>query len=161
MKKSIIILLVLIITFGCSSCQNVPEPQIKEGEFPFEIVYEIDGEIITVNDVYVCEFGGFDWNEGVGKYRKWKGYIKSSGAEELILLEDGDLKFAVSIGSPEYYMGDPTCSYFENEPSIFYIKPNEFGGTTVGLSDIESLLERYKLKLVSWTFSEPIENSFE
>ena len=44
MKKSIIILLVIIIVFSFSSCETVPEPQIKEGEFPFEIVYEIDGE---------------------------------------------------------------------------------------------------------------------
>ena len=88
MKKIIVILLTSIIIFSFSSCQNVPEPQIKEGEFPFEMVYEIDGETITVNDIYVCEFDGFDWNEGVGKHRKWKGYIKSSGTDVLILLED-------------------------------------------------------------------------
>ena len=161
MKKIIVILLTSIIIFSFLSCQNVPEPQIKEGEFPFEMVYEIDGETITVNDIYVCEFDGFDWNEGVGKHRKWKGYIKSSGTEVLILLEDGDLKFAVSVGSPEYYMSDPTCPYFENTPSIFYIKPNEAGGITSGMLDIEPLLEQYKLKLISWKFSEPIENSFE
>ena len=161
MKKILVLLLVFVILFCTTSCQNVPEPQVQKGEFPFEIVYEIDEETVTVNDVYVCEFDGFDWNEGLGKHRKWKGYLKSSGAEELILLEDGDLKFAVSIGSPEYYMSDPTCPYSENTPSIFYIKPNEFGGTTVGSSDIESLLAQYKLKIVSWTFSEPIENFFE
>ena len=161
MKKSIIILLVIIIVFSFSSCETVPEPQIKEGEFPFEIVYEIDGEIITVNDVYVCEFDGYDWNEGSGKHRKWKGYIKSSGSEELILLEDGDLKFAVSVGSPEYYMGDPSCQWPENTPSIYYIKPNEFGGNTSGSSGIEPLLEQYRLKLISWEFSVPIQNSFE
>ena len=160
MKKSIIILIVLIIALSFSGCENVPEPQIKEGEFPFEIVYEIDGEIIIVNDVYICEFDGFDWNEGVGKHRKWKGYIKS-GAEELILLEDGDLKFAVSVGSPEYYMSDPSCQWSENTPSIYYIKPNEFGGITSGSSGIEPLLEQYKLKLISWKFSDPIQNSFE
>ena len=118
MKKSIIILLVIIIVFSFSSCETVPEPQIKEGEFPFEIVYEIDGEIITVNDVYVCEFDGFDWNEGAGKHRKWKGYIKSSGSEGLILLEDGDLKLAVSVGSPEYYMSDPSCQWSEDTPKF-------------------------------------------
>ena len=161
MKKIIVILLTSIIIFSFSSCQNVPEPQIKEGEFPFEMVYEIAGETITVNDIYVCEFDGFDWNTGVGKHRKWKGYIKSSGTEVLILLEDGDLKFAVSVGSPEYYMSDPTCPYSENTPSIFYIEPNEFGGITSSVMDIEPLLEQYKLKLISWKFSEPIENSFE
>ena len=161
MKKSVIILLVLMIVLSFSSCENVPEPQIKEGEFPFEIVYEIDGEIITVNDVYICEFDGFDWNEGVGKHRKWKGHIKSSEAEELILLEDGDLKFAVSVGSPEYYMSDPSCQWSENTPSIYFIKPNKLGGITSGSSNIETLLEQYKLKLISWNFADPIQNSFE
>ena len=161
MKKSVIILLVLMIVLSFSSCENVPVPQIKEGEFPFEIVYEIDGETVTVNDIYICEFDGFGWNEGVEKYRKWKGYIKSSGTKELILLEDGDLKFAVSVGSPEYYMSDPSCQWSENTPSIYYIKPNEFGGITSGSSDIEPLLEQYKLKLISWKFSDPIQNSFE
>ena len=125
-------------------------------------MYEVDGKTVTVNDVYVCEFDGFDWNEGVGKYRKCKGYIKSSGKEELILLEDGDLKFAVSVGSPEYYMSDHFWSYTgEYIPSIYYIKTNEFGGTFSGVLDIEPLLEQYKLKLISWEFSEPIQKSFE
>jgi hypothetical protein len=161
LKKIVAVLIALITVLSFSGCQNVPEPQIKEGEFPFEIVYEIDGKIITINDVYICEFDGFDWNEGVGKHRKWKGYIKSSGEKELILLEDGDLKFAVNIGSPDYYMNDPNCSYSENTPSIYYIMPNEFGGTSSGVLDIEPLLEQYKLKIVSWEFSEPIQNSFE
>ena len=145
-----------------SSCEYVPEPEIKEGEFPFEIVYEKDGEIVTVNDVYVCEFDGFDWNEGVGKHRKWKGYIKSSGAKELILLEDGDLKLAVSVGFPEYYMSDQSITQIKDlTPAIYYIKPNELGGTSSGMLDIEPLLEQYKIQLVSWNFSEPIQNSFE
>ena len=161
MKKIIAILSSLFIILSFSSCEKAPTPQITKGEFPFEITYEIDGETITVSDVYVCEFDGFDWNEGVGKHRKWKGCIKSSGAKELILHKDGDLKFAISVGSPEYYMSDPDCAYSENVPSIYYIKPNEFGGTTSGTLDIEPLLEQYKLKLISWNFSEPIQNSFE
>ena len=161
MKKIVAILIALITLLSFSGCQNVPEPQIKEGEFPFEIVYEIDGKIITVNDVYVCEFDGFVWNKGIGKHRRWKGYLKRSGTEELVLLEDGDLKFAVSVGSPEYYMSDPDCAYSDNTPTIYYIKSNEFGGTTSGTLDIEPLLEQYKLKLISWEFSEPIQNLFE
>lgn len=162
MKKIVVILLALIFVFSFSGCKNVSEPEIKEGEFPFEIVYEINGETIKINDIYVCEFDGFDWNEGVGKHRKWKGYIKSSGAKELILLEDGDLKLAVSVGFPEYYMSDQSITQIkELTPSIYYIKPNELGGTSSGVLDIEPLLEQHKLKLVSWNFSEPIQNSFE
>ena len=87
--------------------------------------------------------------------------MKRSGTEELVLFEDGDLKFAVSVGSPEYYMSDPDCAYSDNTPSIYYIKSNEFGGTTSSTLDIEPLLEQYKLKLISWEFSEPIQNLFE
>lgn len=162
MKKIILMFLSSLLVFSFSGCGYVPKPQITKGEFPFQIVYEIDGETVTVNDVYVCEFDGFDWNEGVGKHRKWKGYIKSCGAEEIILLEDGDLKFACSVGNPEYYMGD--SSYLipgEYTPSIYYIKNGENGGSFYGTSDIEPMLEQYKLKIISWKLSEPIENSFE
>ena len=141
---------------------NPPKPEVTYAEFPFEIVYELDGTEITVNDVYVCEFDGFSWNEGVGKHRQWKGYLKSSGEEDLILLEDGNLKLACSLGGPLYYMGEPSMSMDEYTPYIFYIiHPDEFGGTTSGVGDIEPLLEQYKIKLVSWKLSDPIENSFE
>ena len=61
------------------STPNPPEPEVTYGEFPFEIVYEIDGEIFTINDVYVCEYRGIALSEASGKCRSWKGYIKSSG----------------------------------------------------------------------------------
>lgn len=75
---------------------NPPEPEITYCEFPFEIVYEIDGEIITINDVYVCQYDGIGANEGSGKYRVWKSYIKSTGEENLILFKDGNLTLACS-----------------------------------------------------------------
>lgn len=141
---------------------NPPKPEITYGEFPFEIIYEIDGEVITINDVYVCQYDGIGANEGSGKYREWKGYIKSSGEEELILFEDGNLKLACSLGDPKYYMSDPSMPTQEYTPKIFYIiSPNEFGGTSSGTMDIEPILEQYKIKLISWKLSEPIKNSFE
>lgn len=101
-------------------------------------------------------------NEGIGKYRKWKGYIKSSGDEKLILLEDGKLKLACSIGDPAYYMGDDNMTIEEHTPSIFNIKTTDiFGGTSYGVLDIEPILEQYKINLVSWKLSDPIQNSFE
>ncbi len=141
---------------------NPPKPEVTYGEFPFEIVYEIDGEMVTVSDVYVCTYDGIGANGGSGKHRTWQGYLKSTGEEQLVLLQDGNLTFACSVGSPEYYMSDPCMFDYENVPSIYYvIYPNEFGGTSSGTMDIEPLLERYKLKLISWKLSEPIPNSFE
>ena len=140
-----------------------PKPEIIYGEFPFELVYSIDGEIITIQDTYVCEYDGWDVHSGsLSKVRAWDGYIKSTGADELILLEDGNLKFACSLGSPEYYMSDPSKPTKEYTPHIYYIEdPNDFGGRSSGTLDIEPLLEKYKIKLISWKFSDPIENSFE
>ncbi len=150
-----------LIGLGIMLEPNPPEPAIKYAEFPFEVVYEIDDEIVTVNDIYVCEYDGIGMNEGVGKYRKWKGYIKSSGKEELILLEDGDLKLACSVGYPEYYMGDPSkLNPEEYTPYMYYIKSNSFGGISSGVMDIEPILEQYRLKLISWKLSKPIQNSF-
>lgn len=141
---------------------NPPKPEITYGEFPFEIVYEIDGEITTINDVYVCQYDGIGANEGSGKYRVWKSYIKSTGEENLILVEDGNLKLACSLGGPKYYMSDPSMPTQEYTPKIFYIiSPDEFGGTSSGIMDIEPILEQYKIKLISWKLSEPITNSFE
>lgn len=154
-------LLMIVVLPGCAwLTPDPPKPEITYAEFPFEVVYELDGETVTVNDIYVCEFDGFGWNEAVGKHREWKGYIKSTGAKELVLHDNGDLKFAVSVGSPEYYMDDPDCAYSENVPKIYYIKQHASGGISSGLFDEEKMLQQYKLKLVSWTFSKPIQNSF-
>ena len=140
---------------------NPAKPEVTYGEFPFVIVYEIDGEVVTVSDVYVCQYDGIGANEGVGKYREWKGYIKSTGEEQLVLHQDGNLSLACAVGSPKYYMSDPSMADDEYTPYIYYIEsPNEFGGTSSGVLDIEPLLEQYKIKLISWQLSDPIENSF-
>ena len=145
-----------------------PAVSVKYAEFPFEITYEINGEVKTVNDIFVCKYDGVGMNEGVGKYIKWKGYVKSTGEEDILLIEDGNISMFCSIGSPEYYMGDP--SYFIDgiarpdyriTPSIYYIEyPNEFGGETIGIAENEHL-EKYKIKLISWKLSDPIVNSFK
>lgn len=141
---------------------NPPTPEITYGEFPFEIVYEIDGEMITISDVYVCEYDGIGANEGSGKHRTWKGYFKSTGEERLVLFQDGNLTFACAVGYPEYYMSDPCVFNYSYVPYIYYvISPDEFGGASSGVMDIEQLLERYKLKLISWDLSKPIQNSFD
>ena len=141
---------------------NPSKPEVTYGEFPFEIVYELDGETVTINDVYICEYDGTGANEGVGKHRTWKGYFKSTGDETFVLLQDGNTTLACAVGYPEYYMSDPDTPSKEYVPYIYYIiSPDKLGGTTSGVSDIEQLLEQYKLKLVSWEISEPIQNSFE
>jgi hypothetical protein len=162
MKRLILALISLSLLFSLAACERVPEPRVERAEFPFEIVYEIGGEIKTASDVYVCEYEGAAWNENTGKQRQWRGYVKSTGKDYVVLLEDGDLKFACKIGSAAYYMGEPSMANAEKfTPSIYYIRTFASGGVSSGFTGIEPMLEEYQLKLVSWKLPEPIENSFE
>ena len=159
----------LLIGAGMLFAPKDPRPEITYGEFPFELVYEIDGQVITVQDTYVCEFQGYSVNEGsMRKMREWSGHMKSTGEEYVILVQDGNFYLVCSVGSPKYYMNDPYYDSYNvgglHEPNIFYIiEPNDVGGSTSGGSqeEIERLMEQYKIKLVSWQFSEPIENTFK
>ena len=162
MKRIISILTLMFVLLSFSACAHIPAPEITKAEFPFEIVYEIDGEIKVIDDVFVCEYEGIEWNEGHGRYRQWKGYVKSSGKDHVVLLEDGNLKFACKVGTAAYYMGDPSMANAgEYAPSIYYIRTFESGGVSSGVAGIEPLLEEYKLKLISWKLSRPIENYFK
>ena len=162
MKRKISAFILLLILLNVSACTHIPSPEITKAEFPFEIVYEIDGETIVINDVFICEYDGIEWNEGQGRHRQWNGYVKSTGKDYVVLLEDGNLKFACKVGTAAYYMGDPSMANAgEYTPSIYYIRTFESGGVSSGVAGIEPLLEEYKIKLVSYKLSKPVENSFK
>lgn len=135
------------------------EPQIQYGEFPFEIVYQLDGELYTVSDVFVCEYDGIGVDEGVGKHIQWKGYLKSNGNEEIVLLRKDSVRIVCSIGSPEYYMGDGDQSEQGIQPDLLLIEDYESLTTVHVLTDAEG--EKYKIKLISWQLTKPIINTFE
>ena len=60
-----------------------PKPEITYGEFDFKLVYEIDGEIQTIEDTIICEFDGFNIDEANGKTRRWKEEFKNEQGNEL------------------------------------------------------------------------------
>ena len=156
----------LVLYLHSFSITDPLEPEIKYAEFPFELVYEINGEIITVNDTYVCEYDGVSVYEGTQKARQWKGYVKSIGDEDLalVLVQDGNTYLVCTLGSPGYYMKDPDYEYGEPRPQIIYvIKPNDMGGVSSGVAPetLDPLLEKYQLKIISWEFSDPIENEYK
>ena len=162
MKKIFSVLLLLFILTSLSSCQGVPTPAITQAEFPFEIVYEKNGEIITASDVYVCEFEGIEWNENVGKHRQWKGYVKSTGESTLVLHTEGGIKVTCSLGTAAYYMSDPLAATIEEvTPTVQRVQTFESGGvSSMSLTD-EQLWEQYGIRLITWAFSAPIENTYE
>ena len=144
---------------------NPPEPTIRYGEFPFELVYEIDGEIVTVNDVYICEYTGIALtSECCAKERSWKGYVKSSRESGVFLTEDkteeGTIKIYCSVGSARIYMDDERYGKTSGwTPKVYSIETTDRTSTTCFLG--EEIMEKYHIKLISWKFSDPIENTFE
>jgi hypothetical protein len=153
-----------------------PAPQVTYGEFPFRLEYEIDGKGIVVEDTVICEYDGIGWNEGVGKHRKWKSSL-SDGKEYIVLVEG---KNAVPVrewksdeiavyqeiffnpGVAGYYMGDTEQAkiYSTTFPDASYFEKYEDGSSMSGIISAKELLDRFKIKLLSWDHSQPIENSF-
>ena len=175
-----IVLLAIIILVGASYLfvlsgaifsfgSNPPEPEIKYGEFPIIINYEVDGEVNSLEDTVICEFDGFESLGAAGKYRKWKSELKS-GSDSLILQCKGDgnlvVEIAISYGMPEYYMGDFKQSKEEYERAMMDSKyigcVKTYNGIKTSYSITkEEAWEKYKLKIIDIQYSEPIENSFK
>ena len=150
-----------ILYCGIALEENPQTPEITSAEFPFELVYEIDGETKTVSDIYVCEFDGIEMNEGIGKYREWNGYIKGTGEEYVVLYEDSEIQFVCYVGSAAYYMGDQSDPSEEFTPFILWKKYLPEMDINASGPANKDTLDEYKIKLISWKLSDPIENSFE
>ena len=134
---------------------NPPKPAITYGEFPFSVEYRIGDEIFVVNDVVICEYDGIGWNEGIGKHYKWRQKLKNSTGENVLIIEDGELCIYINVGGADYYMNDP--NYMGAIPFIPNIYP-------VGESNYRSqdeIMDKYKIELINYEFSKPIENKFE
>jgi len=177
----------LTMLFSLSACgsllEDPPKPEITYGEFPFELIYEVNGTKKSVQDTLICEFDGIGMNEGVLKYRKWKGHLASGNSE--IVIWEGKNREAINInrvseiaktqkvffdpGESAYYMGDidyydKDVEYpnFENKfPIIFYYEKFEDGEFYTGILEEDELLERFEIKLISWEHAPPIENTFK
>ena len=158
---SAIILVVAILAIVVYSVVSsiALKPAITEGEFPFSITYELDGETITINDIYKARY---DRNDGYAdtKSRVYVGEIGNLGeGNTLYTLKKGE-NTRVELCTyfyPDYLMGDPKYDYFDNEafePKMYYYDAEE-----QEYSDKETL-EAQGVKLISFEYPTPIENSF-
>ena len=146
-----------------------PMPKIKYGEFPFRIEYEINSERKVVEDTVICEFDNVEREPdiGGGKYRKWKDRLASGGELEIFLFTDGKSSVYYNAGRATYYMDDKdgknNMLYYQSNkylsPCILYT--NREDKSYLDIITAEEMMEKYKAKLISWDFSEPIVNSFE
>ncbi len=139
-------------------------PQSDYGEFPYTLVYTINGERIEVSDTYVIEYRGTGYNEGNGKYNKWATYSKMRGDasatthnlldEYPTLYHDNGIRIYFFLGSAEYYMGLKDSS---NKIVPGDIVIDEAGAPT-GSRPIsnEELLRDYNIEILEKYISDPI-----
>lgn len=159
----IILFIIAPFTLLINSIFEVGEspPEIKYGEFPFKLVYEVDGERKEIEDTLICEFDGFDWNEANGRYRKWKRRLASGNNEILLFNVNSTVNIYFDPGPAKYFMGDCTANEFTtdfpNARKSVTIDDKYYSGYPI---DAEQLMKLYKIKLISWDYTEPIINSF-
>jgi hypothetical protein len=127
----------------------------------------MNGQRHELKDTLIGEYDGTGWNEGIGKFRKWKLTLKSSGADRLTLVKtkEGEVEIEIflSLGHAEYLMGDPEMdrNYKQNYPSSPLITTKEGHMTSSSLFTSGELTEKYKIRILKWETSPPIQNHFE
>jgi hypothetical protein len=167
MKKIKILVITLLITVfssllsGCVA--KVPLPEIKEGRFNFSVDYKINGEVKTYSGVYVCKYVGA-YKTLLGEGVDWEGYIENNDENGIIPIhtnEDGviyiDLYFV-----PEYFMGDPDAICYDVPvPVLYMVYHSDDPYVSSYENDPEILETNYGVKLISYKYDDPIENTFK
>lgn len=154
----------LVFTIG----SEPPIPEITYGEFPISVIYEINGEIRTLENVIVCKFDGVESRGSAGKYRKWKSYLKNEDNNFgffTVGKDDIELEVGIFIGSPNYYMGDFEQDKEEYERVMNDDRFREYvewkDGVKTGNSfSKDEVWDLYKFKIIDVKYSKPIKNSF-
>lgn len=135
----------------------VRKPVITEGAFPFSITYELDGETVTICEVYKARYVG---NKAAADadIRVYVGEIGNRGEDNTVYLLKKDANTRVELWThlhPDYLLGDPNNNYLDAEalePKIYYFDSNE-----TEYRDAETLAA-HGVKLVSFSYPTPLEN---
>ena len=179
MLLSLVILLPSLLLFaGCDpftilhlsmACRpDPPTPEITTAEFPFKLVYIIDGEEVVYEDVITCTYDGFNNDASLPyKYRVWS---KEYGKSRYILLrelENGQVvRFQIPY-SASYLMGESpdAVKYSDDPPNVVLASEyerlqGEIGYLTDRVIEADELKEVYNIEIVSFEMAPPIENTF-
>ena len=163
-KFFVCVVLVAMLTALFSGClARVSIPEEKEGRFDFSVTCEINGEEKIFSGVYVCKYDGA-YKTLVGEGVDWEGYIENNDENGIIPIhtnEDGviyiDLYFV-----PEYFMGDPDAILYDvPAPALYLVYHSDDPDVSSYESDPEILETNYGVKLISYKYDDPIENTFK
>ena len=149
----------IFVTVVFSAVQKKKKkPAVTEGAFPFSITYELDGETVTINEVYKARYvknGGY----ADTKSRVYTGEIGDLGEDNTVYTLKKDANTRIELWTyfyPDYLMGDPTYDYFDGEafePRIYYFDAEE------NAYHDEKTLAEQGVKLVDFAYPIPIENT--
>ena len=178
MKKWwIAVLLFLSIFMTFAGCGKGLEPSVKEGKFDFSVTYEADGETQTVAGVFACEFVEVVFALD-GSYIEWDSHVEDTelanhleanrGYLLLKTCDDGVIYLDLNL-SAKYFMADPSYGNANTDEANLGISPrlfieyNETKGEELGVwwSEDVSVLESYGVKVISYSYDAPIENTYK
>lgn len=139
------------------------KPTITQHTFPFSITYEIDGQTVTIQDEYICNFTNYS-HSSFPAHRYYDGDYANDNEElpcgDYLIqsYEDGDLIILANFFAG-YMMGDSQYAdhyteYYRFEPYVAFYVYEDY----VEYSE-EEYLAPYNVKIVDWDYPEPIENS--
>ena len=125
---TIILAVAIVLTMISAVVAGIAlKPKVTEGEFPFSITYELDGETVTIKDVYKVQYeklGGY-------KTRMYSGEIGNRGKDNTIYVLKKNDSGRVELWThfyPDYLMGDSEYDYYDDEafePKIYYYDAQE------------------------------------
>lgn len=173
---------ILMYLYGEFTVAEPKKPQITQENFPFTLVYELNGKEIVIEDTMICKYMGSEWyGEGNTKSRIW-GMELESGGDSIVLWEgensQGEKQKIIGGVEPKYYMDDVSDDGEYEKPDkddILYpgMTEDEYRYSYVILQTIDSgggideeavekeeLLSKYGIKILSWKCRQPIQNNF-
>lgn len=155
---------ILLVLFAYFFAESPEKPEIKYGEFDYSLVYEINGETKTINDILVCEYAGI-LPTLEGKVIEWESYIKGTKKEDKYLISEND-KYRLYIYIPtdaRYFMDDPVYELygFDDPGEPWFVYEYVDGTEEYEIFTEEEYAEKFGAKIISWQIDEPIENSYK
>ena len=148
---------VLVILY--SMFIDIPsKPEVKHGEFPFELVYEYKGEQIIIKDTIVCDYDGYSWSLEGGNSRDWICDLQNDDeyGQYYVDKENEPTLYIEVPEAPDYYMGDKEFDKEYSKPVIRYIDKST--GTNYEEKDE---IEVVDIKIIEWKPSEPLKNNIK
>ena len=185
-KRLIALLISLLLILNLSSCNllvdflwgEIEEPLIKYGEFPFELVCEIDGQEVTYKDTLIIEHAGDKYLfEYEGRHNEWNRSLLNSSIDPFgasngfnikkgITKEGYEYKISFFLGTSSYYMGveETGSSVYARvgaSPGDFILFCDELGDYYYGYGPIDeqTLYEEYGIKVIKKILPEPLKDN--